>query len=98
MKPFVPVATFGIHPLSSTRIQSELRRHAYGCSYCREHPTSNTALLHLLLEVYGHLFPTDSDGELHPVAREVLSIVASGPSMMSILRRGQELRNGKEEA
>ena len=97
MKPFVPVATFGVHPLTSALIQAKLRSHAYGCSYSREYPTSNVALLHLLLSVYGHLFPTGPDGELHPVAVEVMSIISSGPSFMSILRRGQEVRNGKEE-
>jgi hypothetical protein len=96
MKPFVPVATFGVHPLTSAQIQAKLRRHAYGCSYCREHPTSNVALIHFVLDSYAHLFPTLA-GELHPVAIETLSILASAPSMMSVLRRSQEVRNGKEE-
>ena len=97
MKLFVPTATFGVHSLTSSQIQAKLRRHAYLCPACREHPTSNTALIHFLLDTYGHLFPTGPDGELHPVAAEVLSIISSGPAFISILRRGQELRNGKEE-
>jgi len=97
MKLFVPTATFGVHSLTSSQIQAKLRRHAYLCPACREHPTSNTALIHFLLDTYSHLFPTGPDGELHPVVAETLSILASAPSLMSVLRRSQEVRNGKEE-
>lgn len=78
--------------MTTEQVQSKLRRHSYICPTCQKYPASNLAWIHFVLDSFGHLFPQTPDGELHPVAAETLSILASSPPFMTVLRRGQELR------